>query len=57
MADLILDEIWRVRDELIKRHGGLDGYFEYVRKLDRACRQRRLGPKGTKVRSVGRRLR
>ena len=24
MADPILEEIWRVRQELIKRHGGLD---------------------------------
>lgn len=50
MADPILDEIWRVRNELIKRHGGLDGYFEHVRKLDRARRQRRHGPKAAKVR-------
>jgi hypothetical protein len=40
MADPILDEIWRVREELIKKHGGLDGYFAYVQKLDRAGRRR-----------------
>jgi hypothetical protein len=40
MTDPILDEIWRVREELIKQHGGLDGYLAYVRKLDRAHRQR-----------------
>ena len=40
MADPILDEIWRAREELIKKHGGLDGYFAYIQKMDRA-RQRR----------------
>ena len=38
MPDPILEEIWKVREELLKKHGGLDGYFEYVQKLDRAKR-------------------
>ena len=38
MADPILDEIQRVRQELIKRHGGLKGLLDYVQKLDRAHR-------------------
>jgi hypothetical protein len=41
MADPILDEIWRVREELIKKHGGWEGYFKYIQKLDRAHRNRR----------------
>jgi hypothetical protein len=41
MPDPILDEIARVRRELIVRHGGLDGYLEYVRKIDRAHQARR----------------
>ncbi len=40
MSDPILDEIWRVREELIKQHGGLQGYLTYIQKLDRARRQR-----------------
>ncbi len=40
MADPILDEIWRVREQLIKPHGGVAGYFEYVRQLDVARRRR-----------------
>jgi hypothetical protein len=40
MADPILDEIWRVREALIKQHGGLDGYFDYIQQLERARRQR-----------------
>ena len=45
MPDPILDEIWRVREELLKKHGGLDGYFRYIQKLDRAHRRRRSKPK------------
>jgi len=40
MADPILDEIWRVREALLKKHGGLDGYFKYIQKLERARQQR-----------------
>ena len=40
MSDPILEEIWRVREELIKKHGGIDGYFKYVQKLDRARRRK-----------------
>ena len=40
MADPLLEEIWRVREDLIKQHGGIEGYFKHVQKLDRAHRQR-----------------
>jgi len=49
MSDPILEEIWRVREELIKRHGGLDGYFAYVQKLDRAHRRRGRGSRSQKA--------
>jgi hypothetical protein len=39
MPDPNLEEIWRVRQELIEKHGGVEGYFAYVQKLDRAHRQ------------------
>ncbi len=48
MADPILEEIWRVRQELIKQHGGIDGLWKYFQKLDRAHRQRRRRRKGAK---------
>jgi len=35
MHDPMLEEIWRVRDELIQRHGGVHGYLNYLRELDR----------------------
>ncbi len=41
MSDAILEEIWRVREALIKQHGGLQGYLQYVVKLDRARRNAR----------------
>lgn len=33
--DVILDEIQRVRDELIARHGGLDGWIDHLQEMDR----------------------
>lgn len=39
MSDPILEEIWRVREVLLKKHGGLDGYFKYVQQLDRQRRR------------------
>jgi hypothetical protein len=41
MADPILDEIWRVRAELVKKHGGIHGWVRHMQKLDRARRQKR----------------
>jgi hypothetical protein len=49
MADPILDEIWRVREELVRKHGGFDGYFKYLQKLDRAHRQRAKRARGKQV--------
>jgi len=40
MSDAMLEEIWRVREELIKKHGGWDGYVKYAQKLERAHAQR-----------------
>jgi hypothetical protein len=40
MADPILDELWRVREQLIREHGGLHAYYEYLRRLEREQRQR-----------------
>jgi hypothetical protein len=36
MPDSNLEAVWRAREKLIKQHGGLDGLFAYVRKLERA---------------------
>lgn len=36
MEDPILDEIWRVRAELVKKYGGLRGFLDHIQKLDQA---------------------
>lgn len=35
MYDPIVDEVRRVREELIDRHGGLDGYIKHLQAMDR----------------------
>ena len=40
MTDPISEEIARVRQELLKQHGGLEGYFRHVQKLDRTHRKK-----------------
>jgi hypothetical protein len=50
MNDPMLEEIWRVREELIKRHGGVHGYLRFLRELDRERvrkAKRRRARKGT----------
>lgn len=44
MADPILDEIWRVREQLVKDHGGIHAYVKYIQKIERLKRQRRRKP-------------
>jgi hypothetical protein len=34
-VDVIVDEVRRVRDELVKRYGGLDGWIEHLQAMDR----------------------
>ena len=38
MSDKIVEEIRRIREQLIERHGGIDGYFEHCQAQDRASR-------------------
>jgi hypothetical protein len=40
MSDVIVDEIRRVREELIRRYGGIDGYFKRCQAQERAQRSR-----------------
>ena len=35
MNDPILEESWRVREELFKRYGGADGLFAHLQAMDR----------------------
>jgi hypothetical protein len=36
MNDIIVEEIRRIREELIKRYGGIDGYFKHCQAQERA---------------------
>jgi hypothetical protein len=54
MSDPILDEIARVRQELVKKHGGVDGYFRHIQKLDRARRKKRAKAGKTKSKASSR---
>ncbi len=36
MPDEILDEIARVRAELLETYGGFEGYFQHLQELDKA---------------------
>ena len=38
--DVIVDEVRRVREELVKRHGGLDGWIAHLQAMDRARRRK-----------------
>ena len=35
ITDSNVEEVRRVREELIKRHGGLDGYMKHLHTMDR----------------------
>lgn len=40
MPDIIVDEVRRVREELIEQYGGIDGYFKHCQQQDRVCARR-----------------
>lgn len=50
MKDVIVDEVRRVREELIEQFGGIDGYFKHCQTQDRA-RLKRLKSRRRKERS------
>jgi hypothetical protein len=49
MNDPIVDEVRRVREELIDRYGGIEGYFKHCQAQEKAqagpARSRRRKPK------------
>jgi len=42
MSDVIVEQVRRIREELIKRFGGIHGYFQHCQSLDRASSGRKL---------------
>lgn len=39
MSDPLMEEIWRVREQLLIEHGGMEGLLKEVKRLERAHRQ------------------
>jgi len=48
--DPIVDEVRRVRDELVKQYGGLDGWIDHLQTMDQA-RARKATKRTAKVTS------
>ena len=48
--DPIVEEVRRVRDELVKTYGGLDGWIDHLQTMDQA-RARKAKKRGAKVAS------
>ena len=51
--DVIVDEVRRVRDDLVKKYGGLDGWIQHLQAMDR---ERRKKPTQAKNRKRSRRV-
>jgi hypothetical protein len=56
-GDVIVDEVRRVRDELVKRYGGLDGWIEHLQAMDRDRARKAKQRTGKKPASNGRKSR
>jgi hypothetical protein len=55
MKDVIVEPIRRIREELIKRYGGIDGYFKHCQAQERArTRRPRLRRGKQSARTAGR---
>ena len=35
MSDPLMEEIWRVREDLLVEHGGMEGLLKHVKKIER----------------------
>ena len=46
--DVIVDESRRVRDALVKKHGGLEGWIDHLQQMDRARRGKAKRPTAKK---------
>jgi hypothetical protein len=54
MKDDIVEQMRQVREELIERHGGIDGYFKYCQGQEKALAARRKQRRGRKKASATR---
>jgi hypothetical protein len=54
MKDVIVDEVRRVREELIDRYGGIDGYFKHCQAQERTQATRRKSRRAKQATRAGR---
>ena len=56
MSDVIVEQVRRVREELVNRYGGIDGYFRHCQAQERApasqASRRKRPPAARKTRKV-----
>lgn len=56
MSDDIVENIRQVREELIQRHGGIDGYSKHCQTLDRAWAARSKSARRKEPGRTGRKI-
>ena len=56
MKDEIVEQTRQIREELIKRHGGIHGYFKYCQTQERALAARRKRVRGKKSAAATRKI-
>lgn len=54
MSDIIVEEVRRIREELIDRYGGIDGYVKHCQAQDRARATRAKSRRRKPPRRAGR---
>ena len=55
MKEDVVEQIRQIREELIQRHGGIDGYFKYCQAQERALTKRPARGRRTKPAQSARR--
>lgn len=46
--DLIIEEVWKSREQLLEQHGGLDGFLEHIKKQEQEHPEKLVDPKQVK---------
>ena len=52
MSDPLMEEIWRVREQLLVEHGGMEGLLKEVKKIERARLRKSTASKNRSPKSV-----
>jgi len=46
--DPIVEEVWKTREQLLEKHGGLEGFLEYIKKQEQGHPERIITPEQVK---------